>query len=57
MAQGYVYSGTGRNRKFVRDSNGNPVRSGKVEKEEPKKTSNITPNKYSALFMDDSDSD
>ena len=46
MAQGYVYSGTGRNRKFVRDSNGNPVRSGKVEKEEPKKQ--LTPEEQEA---------
>ena len=33
------------------------IKTEKIEKEEPKKTSNITPNKYSALFMDDSDSD
>lgn len=33
------------------------IKTEKIEKEEPKKTTNITPNKYSALFMDDSDSD
>ena len=43
---GYVYSGSGRNRKKVLDSSGNPVRSGKVEKEPPAKQ--LTPEEQEA---------
>ena len=43
---GYVYTGSGRNRKKVLDSSGNPVRSGKVEKEPPAKQ--LTPEEQEA---------